>query len=408
MVRCGRIILLALSVFLSTPVFANFRIDTTSHKITAAKKDSTKQRDLMDVLHTLMRSPNSSGAKSDVVGLKPVISMVPAFGYELQSRMAVLLSGNMAFRTDTQSNISVINFSTCYTQNAQFTLPLLWNIWNKNNDYNFIGDLKFYSYPQSTYGLGSNSYIGNQDPMNYNYISFSETVLRRVAGSFYAGAGYVMDDHWDISHQKVSSSLIDFGNYGTGTHTVSSGLTLTGIYDTRDGTINPTSGFYAMTQFRENLMTLGSTSNWNSIIVDVRKYFRFPANSNNVLAFWSYNALTLSGNPPYLDLPATLWDANTNTGRGYIQGRFRGAQMVYGETEYRFRLTNDDLLGGVVFANGQSFSGAPGTRFQEIQPGFGPGLRVKLNKVSRTNICVDYGFGKEGSKGLFVNVGELF
>ena len=82
--------------------------------------------------------------------------------------------------------------------------------------------------------------------------------------------------------------------------------------------------------------------------------------------------------------------------------------MVYGETEYRFRLTKDDLLGGVFFVNGQSFSAAPGTRFQEIQPGFGPGLRVKLNKVSRTNICVDYGFGKEGSKGLFVNVGELF
>jgi hypothetical protein len=406
--RGGGIILLILCVLLSAHVFAALGTDTTSHKITAVKKDSTRRRDLMDVLHTLMRSNNSSTATSDQVGLKPVVSVVPAFGYELQSRMVASISGNVAFRTDTQSNISVIDFSTCYTQNAQFTLPLLWNIWNKNNDYNFVGDLKFYSYPQSTYGLGSNSYVGNQDPMNYNYMSFSETVLRRVAGSFYAGAGYIMDDHWDISHQKLSSTFADFGNYGTGTHTVSSGLTLTGIYDTRDCSINPTNGFYAMTQFRENMMTLGSTSNWNSIIVDVRKYFRFPANSNNVLAFWSYNSLTLSGNPPYLDLPATLWDANTNTGRGYIQGRFRGAQMVYGETEYRFRLTKDDLLGGVFFVNGQSFSAAPGTRFQEIQPGFGPGLRVKLNKVSRTNICVDYGFGKEGSKGLFVNVGELF
>jgi len=408
MIRCGRFTLLILCVLLSAHVFGALGPDTATNKLPVNRKDSTRQIDIMDVLHSLFRSGFSSAAKSDVVGLKPVFSVVPAFGYELQSRMAVLLSGNVAFRTAPQSRVSVINFSTCYTQNAQFTLPLLWDIWNKNNDYNFVGELKFYSYPQSTYGLGSNSYIGNQDPMNYNYIRFSETVLRHVAGSFYAGAGYMMDNHWGISHQEINSAIADFGNYGTGTHTVSSGLTVTGIYDTRDCSINPTSGFYAMSQFRENLVTLGSTSNWNSIIVDVRKYFRFPANSHNVLAFWSYNSLTLSGNPPYLDLPATLWDSNTNTGRGYIQGRFRGAQMVYGESEYRFRLTADDLLGGVLFVNGQSFSAAPGTRFQTIQPGFGPGLRVKLNKVSRTNICVDYGFGKEGSKGLFVNVGELF
>jgi hypothetical protein len=82
--------------------------------------------------------------------------------------------------------------------------------------------------------------------------------------------------------------------------------------------------------------------------------------------------------------------------------------MIYAETEYRFRLTANGLVGGVVFVNAQSFSGAPGTRLQGIQPGYGPGLRIKLNKVSKTNICIDYGIGREGSKGFFVNIGELF
>ena len=361
----------------------------------------------MDVMHSLLhRGFSSSG---DSVGLKPVTSVVPAFGYALQSRMAVLLSGNTAFRTSNQSRVSVINFSTSYTQNAQFTLPILWNIWNSNNSYNFVGEMKFYSYPQSTFGLGSNSNIENQNPMNYNYIRFSQNILRRISGNFYVGAGYIMDDHWGISQQGPTyKEFANFANYNPATHTVSSGLTFSGFFDTSDCSINPSKGFYAMYQYRQNLMVLGSTSAWNSLIIDVRKYIRFPANSNDVLAFWSYNWLTLSGKPPYLDLPATLWDTNTNTGRGYIQGRFRGAQMVYLESEFRYRITSDGLIGGVFFANVQSFSGAPGTRLQAIQPGYGPGLRLKLNKASKTNIAIDYGLGREGSKGLFVNIGELF
>jgi hypothetical protein len=45
---------------------------------------------------------------------------------------------------------------------------------------------------------------------------------------------------------------------------------------------------------------------------------------------------------------------------------------------------------------------------QGIQPGYGPGLRIKLNTISKTNISIDYGFGREGSRGLFIDVGEIF
>jgi hypothetical protein len=82
--------------------------------------------------------------------------------------------------------------------------------------------------------------------------------------------------------------------------------------------------------------------------------------------------------------------------------------MLYLESEYRFQITNNGLLGGVVFVNAESLSAAPGTKLQSIQPAFGPGLRIKLNKVSRTNVAIDYGFGLQGSKGLFIDVGEAF
>src|SRR5665213_3574673 len=98
------------------------------------------------------------------------------------------------------------------------------------------------------------------------------------------------------------------------------------------------------------------------LIIDVRKYYKFTGNSDNVIALWSYDWLTLNGKPPYLDLPANSWDPYTSTGRGYIQGRFRGAQMVYLEAEYRLKITDDGLIGGVVFLNAESLSAAQGTR----------------------------------------------
>jgi hypothetical protein len=82
--------------------------------------------------------------------------------------------------------------------------------------------------------------------------------------------------------------------------------------------------------------------------------------------------------------------------------------MLYLESEYRFGITRDGLFGAVVFANAESFSAAPSNHLQSVQPGVGGGIRIKLNKKSNTNIAVDYGVGTQGSRGLFVNVGEVF
>ena len=118
--------------------------------------------------------------------------------------------------------------------------------------------------------------------------------------------------------------------------------------------------------------------------------------------------MILGGKPPYLDLPSTGWDSFNNTGRGFIQGRYRGNIMLYLESEYRFRISKNGLIGGVIFSNAESFSGAPSRKLQSVQPGVGGGIRIKLNKKSNTNIAIDYGVGTQGSKGLFVNIGEVF
>jgi hypothetical protein len=118
----------------------------------------------------------------------------------------------------------------------------------------------------------------------------------------------------------------------------------------------------------------------------------------------------LSGELPYLALPSIGWDTYNRSGRGYIQGRFRGENMAYGELEYRFSLLRSDLLGGVLFLNTTSVDNpyAGQALFDRFAFGYGAGLRVKMNKETRTNICVDIGFGQQGSAGLYFGLQEAF
>jgi len=161
---------------------------------------------------------------------------------------------------------------------------------------------------------------------------------------------------------------------------------------------------------------MGSDADWQSLLLEFKGYKRFPASSDNIIGLWSYNWFTFGGKPPYLLLPSTGWDANVNTGRGFIQGRYRGSSMLYLESEYRFLVTSNGLFGGVIFANAETFSSRESTledktslkAFDPIQPGYGVGVRIRLNKFSRANLCIDYGWGTGGSKGVAVNLGEVF
>ncbi|HEY4196334.1 MAG TPA: BamA/TamA family outer membrane protein [Mucilaginibacter sp.] len=377
----------------------------TLRKITS---DTSQQKDLDDVLQSLF-TKNYKPTKMDTIGRKPIISFIPAVGYSLQTKAAGTLTGNIVFRSSPTSKVSSITTSMGFTQRKQFTLPIVSSIWTNNNKFVFLGDARFYIYPQSTFGLGSNSNIADEDPMRYDLFRFSEVVMRQITGDFYLGVGYKLQQHWNITHNEpLDGAPSDYENYGAQSHTTSSGFSLNALYDSRDNSVNASKGFYASVQYYTYDKIFASDDNWQSLIIDVRKYFTFPENSENVIAFWSYDWVVLHGKPPYLDLPSTSWDTYSTTGRGYIQSRFRGAQMVYAETEYRFKISRNGLIGGVVFLNGESFSAAPGTKLESIQPGYGPGLRIKLSKVSKTNLDIDYGFGNQGSRGLFLTVGEVF
>ncbi|HVA98523.1 MAG TPA: hypothetical protein VNG53_06480 [Bacteroidia bacterium] len=371
-------------------------------------KDSVPQKDVMDLVDKVFKLKTSN--KSDSAQTQPgkiLLSVFPAFGYALQSGEVAILAINVSFYTAGGfTNLSSITFNPQYSVMHQVVLPLIASVWNKNNTLNFLGDWRFYKYPSYTYGLGSRTLLSKVDSLDYSYIKFYQEVLGKIGYNLYAGGGYDLDYHYDI---KDYGNSTNFDKYNAGkTTTVSSGLIAHIKYDTRKNVNNPKTAFYASASYRYNSTILGSNNNWQAVQIEIKKYYKLTKKGNNILAFWSWNEFTFGRKPPYLDLPSTGWDTYNNTGRGYIQGRFRGANMAYLESEFRFNILKNGLLGGVIFSNAEAVSRNLGNNKNIISPGEGAGIRIKLNRYSDTNLAVDYGFGTGGSRGVFFNIGEVF
>jgi len=371
------------------------------------KTDTVKQVDGVDVLKNIFRINISS--KPDTAKIPPwkiLPSFAPAIGYTLEAELQASLAFNFSFYTadQTNTNLSVINTGGQYSILHQLIVPVISNIWSSNNKFDFLGDWRYYKYPSYTYGLGSNTSESNADEVDYSYIRVYQEALRHFNSNYYFGFGYNLDYHYDITD---ISRVTDYVQYNGNTiQTTSSGVVAHFIYDSRTNINNPKDAFYGSIIYRDNSTILGSSQNWQYVQLEARKYFKLSA--HDVLALWSWNEFTFGGNAPYFDLPSNGWDTYSNTGRGYIQGRFRGPDMVYGEAELRFGILRNGLLGGVIFANATSVTNWPQVNFNEFFPGEGLGLRIKFNKYSDVNICVDYGFGIEGSRGFFFNLGEVF
>jgi len=365
--------------------------------------------DFVDGIYRVFK-PGKTRTHNDTAESKH-FTFVPAVEYSLVTRLAVSLNASLVVpgkrKTD---NNSTLSGELKYTQNKQVIGQLVSNLWLQNNQYILNTNWSYARFPQKDFGLGASSELNRFDLLDYHYLKLHQSIVKRLAPDLYVGPGLAIDHHWNISDTTtLNKPLTGFSQYGFTNASTSIGVSVNLLYDTRKNLVNPiANSSYVNLIYRNNLTALGSDEHWQGLVIDARKYFAFPKASKNILAFWTYNLLTLQGKPPYLHLPATASDVYNNTGRGYIQGRFRGDKLLFAESEYRFGITENGFLGAVIFANVQSVSEQAGKSIQGLKTGYGAGIRIKLNKHSNTNIALDYGFGQGGSRGLFMNLGEVF
>lgn len=398
--------------FIISLIFSLFYISLVEAKPHEIAIDSTIQVDAIDIFKSIFLKNKKNRETNTFTPTKhSSFAILPSFNYSIATKFAAGANTVQTFKLNNDSITKESNIRTLstYSQLKQFSSIISTNIWTKHNKINFLGDYRYYKFPSVTYGLGGNSSFDDANLVDYRHIRVFQVALRKVSKLFDVGIGYHLDYHWKIEEDNDDKVIItDLQKYGLSSNSTSSGLSLNLQHDSRTSSSTPMGGSYANVQYRYNVKFLGSDQNWQSLVFDLRKYARFPKESNNILAFWSYDWFTFGGNAPYFDLPSIGWDTYYNTGRGYPIGRFRGKNLVYFETEYRFGITRNGLLGAVVFCNAQSVTNYPNGGFSKIIPAGGGGLRVKLNKLNNTSLAFDYGFGIGGSRGFVFNINEVF
>jgi len=392
--------------------------------------------DLISVIGDMFHKNGPPRSDSLITGqrntsLLPIIGYGPANGFVVGA--AVGMSNLLGQQQNTQLSSALMSLSL--TTEKQIMLCMRSSIYLPGNKWFFGGDWRLLFFAQPTYGLGiydlnstASFNIGGIDvsksrieqPMRFNYIRFYESIQRQVFPHWFAGGGVSIDYHFKIDDETlkldtpnpvVTSNYFYSKKYGFDpTHYSTNGLYLEITHDSRDNPINAYRGDYLDLSFRVNEKIFGGSQNSTMLYADLRKYIPLKKTKPGlVLAFWTWGTFVTSGNVPYLALPAIGWDTYGRSGRGYVQGRFRGVNMVYGETEFRMPISRNGLFGAVAFINGTTADNPTTGQdlFNTIAPGYGVGLRIKMNMKDRTNICIDYGRGR-GSSGIYFNIQETF
>lgn len=386
---------------------ADSLVGTAPPQTAVSVDDSIKKVDLVDYLVKWLKVKNSDQKRDNS---KIRFSLFPTTS-NISGGKPTFTSFNVSFLLgDIQkTNVSTIYFFPYIGFGGQYGFQLMPDIWLRNNTWNFKGEYFILNYPQNTWGLGGNSPDENETLIDYKHQRIHQNATIGLFPHFSAGIGYALDRHSDISVEEsaFSDTLAQIFSFEKN-KTISSGITFPVLYDSRRNSTNPQQGFMGSITYSFFSELLGSDNNWQSVFADVRKYFPIIGKKKSILACRSYYWTIISGDVPYLDMPANRWEPATGSAsRGIAQNRYRSNALLYFESEYRFGITANGLLGGVVFGSILSASEYNTQHFYYWHPAAGAGIRLKFNKYSNTNVSFDLGFSK-GFATVYLFLGEAF
>jgi hypothetical protein len=385
------------------------------------------QYDFGDLLRNVVHPRRKADTlhKGSGITIVPNIAANPTIGGQL----GIKAVAGRRLGNDPKTIFSVGATSASITTKGIIYFYVNHNVFTPGNKWNFQGNLVVAKTVTPDYGLGIGrgfSGEGGTDsvladpthkvyPIHSFYYNVREKVYKKVAKDLFVGAGLSFEIRRDIKNADTTNDATPSSVYNNEhgfpqDHYSANGFLFNMEYITRDNPNRPYKGIYFDLGFRLNQTWIGSTRNSAQVTSDIRKYFSLSAASpETVLAFWNWGSYLLNGSIPYLELPGTARDGTFRSGRGYTSQYFKGTQFNDTEAEFRFPILANKFLSGVVFGNLQTGNDEHGTRiFQVFQPGYGGGFRILFNKATRTNLALDYAFGKFGNKGFFLNLNEAF
>jgi hypothetical protein len=376
-----------------------------------------QETDLPDIIRAWRHKPplpaTQPGQKMIVAA--PVIGSNPSAGF------LIGVAGQMAFfRGDPgTTRISSGTASLTISTKSHMVANVRFDTFSEGNRWFIEGDNRFQSTSQDIYDFGTDTPSSSALNTRFAFVRLHETIARRVARDLYLGGGFLFDSHTDVRPDEESdpnwltSPYITYSVrnglpiYGQ----QSAGLSVIAVLNRRDNDISARRGWMLSGEYHALFEGfLGGDSSWQELEVDARAYVPLSTYGRHRIALWTYTSLVTKGVAPYFDVPTTVMDKYGRSARGYQEGRYRGEKLIYGEAEYRGPVTRNGLLGMVAFATLTTVSSKQtGEKlFDSIAPSAGAGLRLLIDKRSRTHLCLDFAWGKDGSTGLYLAIQDAF
>ena len=392
-----------------------------------ARADTTNQYDFGDLLKAIFR-PKAKGSGTHAasgITVVPNVAANPTIG----AQAGIKAVAGRKLGNDPSTLLSIAATSASITTKGIIYFYINHNIFTPGNTFNLQGNLIAAKTVTPDFGVGigapfhggtaADSVLANPTRHPYGFHSYyyniREKVYKNVARDLFIGAGLSFEIRRQITQadtvrNATPSSVYNIRHGFPQDRYSSNGFLFNVEYITRDNPNRAYKGIYTDVGIRVNQTWIGSTRNSVQVTTDFRKYISLSAaNPETVLALWNWGNYLLGGAIPYLELPGTGRDGTFRSGRGYLAQYFKGTAFNDTEAEFRFPILANKFLSGVVFGNLQTGNDEYGTKlFEVFQPGYGAGLRVLFNKVTRTNLALDYAWGTFGNKGYFLNLNEAF
>lgn len=334
---------------------------------------------------------------------------VPALGYSQEKGLEFgvgLLYSFYFDRKDTLNRSSNFSGIASVSTKGTYNLTLKGDAWGKENDFHYIGEMRFRKMPFNFYGIGNNTAKSDEDLLVQNQIKLAFELEKQIVKNTYTGVlasfeNYSYNDK--INGGVFTSNPNIFGKKGGSLFFIG----LAQSYDTRNSNNYPTKGFYGKIsyQYAPNLFG-GDNFTGSQIKVNLRNFWGL--NHKLALGIQGLYQGVQSSLTPFYVLPQLGSDEMM---RGYYTGRYRDENLLAMQTELRYRYSN--RFGAVLFAGTGTVFGQSTFTLNNFKPNYGGGLRYFFDPAKGLSIRLDYGIGKKQANekrqtGFYISLAEAF
>jgi hypothetical protein len=374
------ITLLAL-IIIATPLFAQKNLIPKFIRKMIFEKDSSKHSSLFPL---------------------PVFGSAPETGIELGG--SILYS----FYTDTLHNdtrvSNIFGYGTLTTK-GQSRISLSTTYWAPHNAWHYTAAVSYINFPFDFYGIGPTTYKANKDHLGQKRFKFNAEADKKLGKYIYIG---LMAGAFDYTYKNETPGGIFDTNplveSRAGGASILAGPTF--IFDTRNNNTYTTKGM-VITSYYNAILGIGSNSNYKGGLLNIELSQFNPLSKRFMLGFDVQSQNLTGGQSPFYLLPALGSDEIM---RGYYNGRYRDRNMIAGQAELRYRLSDRFALAG--FAGGGTVYNKS-LDLSSLKPNYGGGLRYFFDVEKGLTIRLDYGagqkvVGEERQSGVYFSMGESF